>query len=168
MSWLCVKAVKGFKIEGLGEVLAEKAFVRSPFLPIQSREDKPVGHGSAISASISSHAEHFYLRFKLSPYLKNIYVKPDCCRSSCVEFALEIALCLSVLCIFCCEPGDPTCFADCCGSLIFSIKSEGELEERGSCNSAYSFSFQHLKRCGEKGGRGDTHCFSCLCGRLCH
>lgn len=38
----------------------------------------------------------------------------------------------------------PTCFADCCGSLILSIKSEGEQEERGSCNSAYSFNFQHL------------------------
>lgn len=45
---------------------SEKAFVRSPFLPIQSREDKPVGHGSAISASISSHAEHFIAALKLS------------------------------------------------------------------------------------------------------
>lgn len=42
--------------------------------------------------------------------------------------------------------GKPTCFA-CCGSLILSRKSEGEQKERGSCNSAYSCSFQHSKRC---------------------
>lgn len=45
-------------MKGLCEVFPKMAFVCSPFLPIQSREDEPVGHGSAVSASISPHAEH--------------------------------------------------------------------------------------------------------------
>lgn len=64
----------------------------------------------------------------------------------------NVASCAGVVC-FSCSAGKPTCFADCCGSLIFSIKSEGEQEKRGSCNSAYSLNFQHLKRC------ADTHGF---------
>lgn len=38
--------------------LSEKACCSLPFLAIHSREDEPVGHSSAFSASISSHAEH--------------------------------------------------------------------------------------------------------------
>lgn len=64
MSCLRYKAIKGFKLKDLANSFQKKAFVRSPFLAIQSREDKPVGHGSAISASISSHAEHFISAFK--------------------------------------------------------------------------------------------------------
>lgn len=60
LSWLAHEASKRFEIKPLGSVFPVKAFVRPPhFFPIHSREDKPVGHGSAISASISSHAEHF-------------------------------------------------------------------------------------------------------------
>lgn len=59
------------------------------------------------------------------------------------------ALCPSGLFLCCRRAGKPTCFADCCGSLIFSIKSEGEQEERGSCDSAYSFNLQLLRRCGD-------------------
>lgn len=57
----------------------ERAFVRSSFLPIQSREDKPVGHGSAISASISSHAEHFIFAFQAPKLSPTMNVKPFSC-----------------------------------------------------------------------------------------
>lgn len=60
MPWLRDKAMEGFKLKGTWRTVSRnRAFVRSPFLPIQRREDEPVGHGSAISASISSHAERF-------------------------------------------------------------------------------------------------------------
>lgn len=68
---LCYKAIKGLKLKGLGKVFSERAFVRCSFLSIQSREDEPVGHGSAISASISSHAERFYLDSKPPRYKPN-------------------------------------------------------------------------------------------------
>lgn len=59
--WRRDKALGGLNVKYSAKCLQKRAFVRSPFLPIQSREDEPVGHGSATSASISSHAEHLYL-----------------------------------------------------------------------------------------------------------
>lgn len=47
-------------MEGLGKVFPEKGFCSLPLLlPIQSRGDEPVGHGSTASASMSSHAERW-------------------------------------------------------------------------------------------------------------
>lgn len=44
---------------------------------------------------------------------------------------LKIALCICVVFFGAVGLANPTCFADCCGSLIFSIKSEGEQEGKG-------------------------------------
>lgn len=61
----------------------------SPFLPIQSREDEPVGHGSAISASISSHAEHF-----LSPLGACEHKRILVLGLNVLDFVLTLARCL--------------------------------------------------------------------------
>lgn len=61
-------AGKGLKLKHLAHSFQKRGFCSLPLVSlfaIQSREDEPVGHGSAISASISSHAEHFISNWAL-------------------------------------------------------------------------------------------------------
>lgn len=125
--WLRDKAIQGSKIKGLGEVFPEKGFCSlavSSYSQPWRRACRPwLGysgfHFVPCWAFYLLCAELVTLRIKkrihtLKPvcgvYVKDIFFKKInvCCRVS----------------------GKPTCFA-CCGSLIFSMKSEGEQKEKG-------------------------------------
>lgn len=105
------------------ELFPEMAFV-CPFLPVRSREDEPVGHGFHFVP-----CRAFYFSFNLP-------------KKKSQEFATSPPLCLqhqalllntATHLLFILIPegfGGPTCFTDCCGSLIFSIKSKGRAAGR--------------------------------------
>lgn len=77
-----------FSNEGLGKYSWIWLLFALLFLPVESREDEPGSHGSAISASISSHAEpRFYQRFKLG---EDIHVRGN--------LKLKVVQCFSSLC----------------------------------------------------------------------
>lgn len=95
--------------------------------PFRSREDEPVGHGFHFVP-----CRAFYFSFN----------PPKKIKKKSQEFAIGPPLCLqhqalllntATHLLFILMPkgfGGPTCFTDCCGSLIFSIKSKGRAAGR--------------------------------------
>lgn len=124
------------------------------FFLFKSREHKPVGHGSAISASISSHAEHFLISaLKPSSSIDTVRVKYLPRLWSLRRGQRRACLLLCYFGVACGWLAKPTCSADCCGSLIFSIKSVRESWRRKGGHA-----IQHIRSVSTTWKRsGDTH-----------